>query len=139
MGSEPTEYLLVFRETTPERYEAMTRDERQRALERWNAWCDEIAAQGKLKHGNTLAPMARVVAAPGRTRVVDGPFTETKELIAGYLLLAASSLDEATSIAERCPSLPYGMVIEVRPVSPTCHLARSLGWETMRGPVAQPA
>lgn len=135
-------YLLVFRESTPERYEEMTFEERRAALERWNAWCDGLAAQGRVQAGNTLAPEGRVVSRAGGTRVapsavgraVDGPFAEAKELIGGYLLLTAASLEEATSIAEGCPNLPYGMEVEVRPVAAACHLARSLGWETMRGP-----
>jgi hypothetical protein len=134
--------MLVFRESTPERYEAMTTAERRAALERWNAWCDELAAEGRVQAGNTLAPEGRVVSRAGGARAVapavDGPFAEAKELIGGYLLLAAASLDEATAIAEQCPNLQYGMIVEVRPIAAACHLARSLGWETMRGPADQP-
>lgn len=139
MGSEAAEYLLVFTESTPERYDAMSREELEQALGRWNAWCDELAAQGRLRAGNTLAPVARTVSARGRSPAVDGPFAETKELIAGYMLITAASFDEATEIAETCPNIPNGMVVEVRPVAHACHLARALGWETMRGPVARPA
>ena len=64
----------------------------------------------------------------------DGPFAEAKEVVGGYILIEAASLDEATAIAEQCPNLPYGMVVEVRPIGQACHLARSLGWATMRGP-----
>lgn len=160
-----TAYLLVFRETTPERYEEMSHGERRAALERWNAWCDELLREGRLEAGNTLAPEGRVVSRAGGTRAigraaggdpgsaparaaahasahakgraVDGPFAEAKELIGGYILLRASSLEEAVAIAEGCPNLPYGMEVEVRPVAAACHLARSLGWETMRGPEPQ--
>jgi hypothetical protein len=134
MAAETSTYLFIFRETTPERYEALSREERMRALARWNAWCDELAAQGRLRAGNTLQPEGRVVAGTGTT---DGPFAEAKEVIGGYLLLEAASLDEATEIARQCPNLPYGMVIEVRPIAQACHLARSLGWATMRGPAEQ--
>jgi hypothetical protein len=137
--SSTDSYLLVFRESTPERYEAMTMEERRDAMLRWNAWCDDLAARGKLQSGNTLAPEARVVSASRGTRAIDGPFAEAKELIGGYLLLSAGSLEEATAIAEQCPNLPYGMVVEVRAVARACHLARVLGWETMRGPAEQPA
>jgi hypothetical protein len=146
-------YLLVFRETSPERYEEVSREERRAALERWNAWCDGLLAEGRLQAGNTLAPEGRVISRAGGTRavgsaaarapargtgrVVDGPFAEAKELIGGYILLRAASLEEAVAIAEGCPNLPYGMEVEVRPVAEACHLARSLGWATMRGPAAQ--
>ena len=139
MDTASSTYLLVFHETTPERYEALTAEERRQALERWNAWCDDLMAQGRLQHGNTLGVEGRRVSGTTGTRPLDGPFAEAKEMIGGYLLLTAKSLDEATAIAETCPSLPYGMEVEVRPVAQACHLARSLGWTTMRGPADQPA
>lgn len=127
-------YLLVFRETTPERYQAMSTEERRAALERWNAWCDQLTAAGALQGGNTLYEEARLVSAASAGRAIDGPFAEAKELIGGYFLISANSLDEATEIARQSPNLPYGMSVEVRPIAPACHLARSLGMSTMREP-----
>jgi hypothetical protein len=46
--------------------------------------------------------------------VVDGPFAEVKETVAGYILLRADSLDEATELAKACPGLDYGVSVEVR-------------------------
>jgi hypothetical protein len=111
---------------------------------RWNGWCDELAAEGRFLSGHPLEPAGRTVSAARpahgarRTRTFDGPYAEAKELIGGYFLLSAASLDEATALAERCPFLQYGMTVEVRPVSGACHLARSLGWETMREPAGTP-
>lgn len=76
----------------------------------------------------------RVVSRAGGVRAVDGPFAEAKEVIGGYFLLTAADLDEATAIAEGSPNLDYGMTVDVRPIAPACHLARSLGWQTMREP-----
>lgn len=132
MDTASSAYLLIFRESEPERYEAMSREQRRQALQRWNDWCDQLAAEGKLQQGNTLAPEARVVSRGRSNQAFDGPFAEAKELIGGYFLLTAASLDEATAIAEQCPNLPHGMIIEVRPVAEACHLARSLGLRTMR-------
>lgn len=131
MQASSSAYLFIFRETTPERYEAMSTEQRREALRQWNAWTDELAAQGRLQSGNPLQPEGRVVAAHDR-RALDGPFTEAKELIGGYFLLHAASLDEAEALAEGCPSLQYGMSVEVRPVAGGCHLARSLGLAGMR-------
>lgn len=138
MGTATSDYLLIFHEK-PERYHALPLEERREAMDRWNAWCDELAANGRIRQGNTLGAEGQWVSEGGRgaTHVVDGPFAEAKELIGGYILLAAASLDEATAIARTCPSLRYGMVVEVRPIAQACAFARSLGWETMRGPVAQ--
>lgn len=132
MQTAASSYLLLFRESTPERYQAMSAEERRAALERWNAWCDRLAAEGVLQGGNTLYEEARVISASSAGRAVDGPFAEAKELIGGYFLITAASLEEASEIARQSPNLRYGMTVEVRAVAPACHLARSLGMSTMR-------
>jgi len=134
MQNAASSYLLIFRETSPERYQVMSTEERRAALDRWNAWCDQLAAAGVLQAGNTLYEEGRLISAASTARGIDGPFSEAKELIGGYFLISARSLDEATEIAQQSPNLPYGMSVEVRPIAPACHLARSLGMSTMREP-----
>ena len=130
MATASTAYMLIFRESSPETYEAMSTEQRRQALQEWNDWCDSLAPQ----HGHPLESGGRTVSAARGGRALDGPFAEAKELIGGYVLVTAADLDEATAMAERCPSLQYGLTIEIRPVAGACHLARSLGWETMREP-----
>lgn len=125
-------FLLVFRETSPETYAAMSTEQRREALRKWNGWIDALAAEGRMQGGNTLAPEGRIVSG-ARGTVVDGPFAEAKEAIGGYILLTAASLDEAVEVARGAPNIPHGMEVEVRPVAQACHLARSLGMTTMRG------
>ena len=134
MATTDDSYLLLVRDTTPEVYEAMSPDERRKALDRWNAWVDGMAAKGKLRDGQPLQSGGRLVSGARGERVTDGPFAEAKELVGGYFLLADTTLEEATAIARQCPLLPHGMTVEIRPVAAACHLATSLGWETMRGP-----
>ena len=64
----------------------------------------------------------RMVSGPNGSRVTDGPFPEAKEAIGGYVTLLVSGLDEATDIARRHPALAHGMKIEVRAMTPDCHL-----------------
>lgn len=63
-----------------------------------------------------------MVSGTGGARVTDGPFSEAKEAVGGYVMLHVSGLNEATEIAQRHPGLEHGLVIEVRPVAGTCHL-----------------
>jgi hypothetical protein len=49
--------------------------------------------------------------------VVDGPFTESREVIGGYFVVKADSRDEALEIAAHCPAASYGAV-EVHPIIP---------------------
>lgn len=120
METKSSPYLLIFRDASPSAYAALSADQRQELLQKWNAWYDGLATQGKVQHGNPLELQGRVVSGARGERVVDGPFAETTEAIGGYFFLTVSGLDEATEIAQRCPSLPYGMVVEVRPVAEFC-------------------
>jgi hypothetical protein len=114
----------------------MSSEQRRQALRAWNDWCDRLVAQGTLQSGNPLFPEARIVSAARGQRGVDGPFAEAKELIGGYFLITAASLDEAVAVAGQSPNLRYGMTVEVRAVAGGCHLARSLGLQGMREPDA---
>ncbi len=51
----------------------------------------------------------------GKTDVLDGPYADTKEQLAGFFFIEAPSLDEAIVWAQRCPSSKYGS-IEIRPI-----------------------
>ena len=128
-------HLLIVRDAPLEAYESLTPEERLQGMRRWNDWVDGMAERGILQLGHPLEATGRVVkaaAGPG-TRVLDGPYAEAKELVGGFFLLECS-LDEATAAAQECPFLTFGMTLEIRPLGPACHLARSLGWETMEEP-----
>ena len=79
----------------------------------------EISDAGILLGGEGLKPSsegARVKFTNGKPRVIDGPFSETKELIGGYLLIRASSKEEAIEWAKRWPALDMeqNVALEIR-------------------------
>ena len=78
---------------------------------------DDLRASGHMVEAEAPEP-ARTTACirvrGGKTTVTAGPFTEAKEMVAGFYLLEAEDLEEATRIAARIPSAPLG-TIEVRP------------------------
>jgi hypothetical protein len=83
---------------------------------------EELAKAGVLLDANGLQPSSkgwRVHYADGKRTVIDGPFAETKELIAGYTLIQVRSREEALEWARRFPA-PFGEMaegeIEVRPL-----------------------
>jgi hypothetical protein len=79
---------------------------------------EELAKAGVLLALDGLQPTskgARVSFGGGKPTVIDGPFTEAKELIGGYWLIQAKSKAEAVEWATRCPAAD-GDVIEVRQV-----------------------
>lgn len=120
MATNSSPFLLIFRDSTPERYSALSAEQRQRLLQQWNSWYDGLAEQGKVQHGHPLEAESRVVSGSRGERVVDGPFAEAKEAVGGYFLLTVSDIDEATEIAKQCPSLDLGISVEVRPVAEYC-------------------
>ena len=81
---------------------------------------EELAKAGILLAGEGLQPSskgARVRFSGEKRTVVDGPFAETKELIAGYWLWALPSMDEAIEWVKRCPNPhPGDCEIEIRQV-----------------------
>ena len=73
---------------------------------------------GKLVAAEALQPIATAKTLrirQGTVRVVDGPFAETKELLAGFYLIDAKDMDEALGLAAKIPPAREGSV-EVRPV-----------------------
>jgi hypothetical protein len=109
------DFLFVFRAE----YSAMPKgspEEMQAVTKKWMDWIGGIAAQNKLTdRGNRLASAGKVVR-PNNV-VTDGPYTEIKELIGGYTLVKADTLDEAVIIAQGCPILPDGGNVEVREIN----------------------
>ncbi len=82
---------------------------------------EELVKAGVMLAGEGLHPSSkgkRVILAGGKKTVVDGPFAETKELIAGFWLWQVKSMDEAVEWARRCPDPMPGeeSVIELRRV-----------------------
>ena len=81
---------------------------------------EELARAGIMLAGDGLKPSsqgARVVFNGASRKVVDGPFAETKELVAGFWIWQVKSMDEAIEWVKRCPNpFPSGeSVIEIRP------------------------
>ena len=82
---------------------------------------EELVRAGVMLAGEGLHPSSRgkrVVFSGGKKVIVDGPFAETKELIAGYWLWQVKNMDEALEWARRCPDPMPGeqAILEIRPV-----------------------
>lgn len=105
-----SEFLLLSRgqwdaDQTPEQI--------QGAIDAFYAWFEEQSAAGVMKAGSRLGTGCRLVT---RERVLDGPFTEAKEIIGGYWFIVADSLDEAARLAAKNPCLACGLSFEIRPL-----------------------
>ena len=81
---------------------------------------EELVKAGVMLAGEGLRPSSqakRVVFSGGKKTVVDGPFAETKELVAGYWVWQVRSMEEAVEWAKRCPNpMPGPSDLEIRPL-----------------------
>jgi hypothetical protein len=108
-----TDYLFLFR--GPAGAPALSPEEMQRNMQKWMSWIEELAKAGRYKSGHPLDAGGKVVS--GRAKVVtDGPFTESKEVVGGYLIVSAGSLDEAVGLSKGCPIFEGGGRVEVRAI-----------------------
>lgn len=89
-------------------------------LEAMGRFNEELVKAGIMKDGDGLKPTshAKRVAFDGdRRTVIDGPFAETKELVAGYWIWQVKDMDEAVEWVKRCPNpMPGPSEIEIRPL-----------------------
>jgi len=84
-------------------------------------YMEEMAAAGVLLSGEGLKPSregARVKFHGGKPTIIDGPFAETKELVAGFSIIQVASRDEAIAWVKKWPQLDgHGEVeVEIRPI-----------------------
>jgi hypothetical protein len=95
-----------------------TPEEQKAEHPRWNAYTQALSEAGALVAGDALEGIdtaTTVSERDGETVLTDGPFAETKEILAGYYLIDVPDLDAALKWAARIPAASYGSV-EVRPV-----------------------
>jgi len=113
-----SQYLLLFRGTHWEN--GLSPDQLQEVMARWSEWFANLERSGKLLGAQPLLPEGKIVSGRNGRSVSDGPFTESKEAIAGYFLLEVDTIDEAMEFAKSSPLLEQGMTVEVRPVAVQC-------------------
>lgn len=112
------DYLLLFRGTDWDK--GLSPEEIQKVVNQLLAWIEGLQREGRLKTGQPLGEGGRTVSGRKGRVVADGPFMESKEAVAGYLILQAASLDEAVACSKGWPCLDYGGIIEVRPLVEEC-------------------
>ena len=109
------EFILIFRADYQD-IESVSAEEMRKRNNRWMDWLDDLIAQNALvEGGNHLNPGGKVLRHNGT--ISEGPFREPKESVLGYILILASSPDEAVELAKDCPILAnQGTSVEVREI-----------------------
>lgn len=92
---------------TPEQVQAFTA--------KWQQWAQDLAKQDAVVAPGQRLSLEGKVLKPGGV-ITDGPFVEVREILGGFMMIRAASLDEATTLAHGCPVIEDGGCVEVRPL-----------------------
>jgi hypothetical protein len=109
-----TRKYLVFMRSVPGTQERPNPAQMQEMHAAFGAWHEKFKAN-LVDMGGKLQPGGKVLRATG---VTDGPFAEAKEVVGGYMVVAAESAEEAVAIAEAFPGLVRpGSSVEIREIA----------------------
>jgi hypothetical protein len=114
------QYVMLVYLNEKEFY-ALSKDEQNRVHRECTAWHEELVNAGKSIGGNGLqhSSTAKTLRFKnGKPNVSDGPFAETKEVIAGFEIFEFASQEEALTTLQTFPGLDCGTVLELRPLVP---------------------
>jgi hypothetical protein len=120
-------YIFILYDD-PRKKPSYTPEQMQKVIEEYGAWAAKLAEEGRLAGGHKLQEDGGKVLRADSARqvtVIDGPYSEAKEVIAGFFLVEAEGYDEAVAIAKSCPHMRYGLKIEVRAADHACEGAAS--------------
>lgn len=90
-------------------------EELQGRYGKWFAWTTKMQENGVMKSGEALQPKVKRIVGPDRT-VTDGPFMESKELIGGFYIVQANTVEDVIKIAQDFPDYDLGGTVEIREV-----------------------
>ncbi len=114
------QYMLMFYETEVDFAKRTDPIEAGAYWGGWQAYVDAINQSGVVVHGAGLQPPSTGTSVrfrEGKRQIHDGPYADTKELLAGFFIIDVPGLDEAIEWAARSPCAATGTT-EVRPVLP---------------------
>lgn len=112
-------YMLLIVEPAEQRSER-TEQAGHDLYDQMSQFADGLRERGKLLGAESLTSArdaVRVVVRDGKSRLVDGPFAEAKEMVGGFFLLNVDTREEAVAIAETCPAAAW-CTVEVRKIGP---------------------
>jgi hypothetical protein len=111
-------FMLILHQT-PANWRKWSPEEMQRKVEKYQRWIDGIRSSGRYVSSEKLGEEGgkQLALHNNRLTVVDGPYSETKEVVGGYFVYRAVNYEEALELARECPFLEDGR-IELRQTDP---------------------
>jgi hypothetical protein len=96
----------------------LTKAQQEQGLAAYMAYSEALSKAGILKGSQRLGPSkaaTTVRLADGKSKVLDGPYADSKEQLGGYFVIDVKDMDAAIAWAARCPAADHG-VVEIRPL-----------------------
>ncbi len=111
------QFLLLLHDK-PTDFSGYSAEEMQSVIAEYSAWREDLIARKLFLGGQKLKDEGgrHLSTQDGRVQVVDGPYSEAKEVLGGYFMLEADDYPAAVNISRECPHLKYGGRIEVREI-----------------------
>src|SRR5438552_1332771 len=110
----PTQKYLVFLRSAPGKQEAPSPAQMQQMYAAFGAWQEKFK-DNIVDMGGRLKPGGKILTASG---VTDGPFAEAKEVVGGYMVVAAENYDGALAVARACPGVVRtASTVEIREIA----------------------
>jgi hypothetical protein len=107
------QYMLLLH-GDPTGWVNLSPEDMQKAIEKYMAWTKKPFTRDSKRLADEPGRVIR--SQGGKPKATDGPYSETKEILAGYYTIEAASYDEAVKLALDHPQLEYGGTVEVRQV-----------------------
>lgn len=106
--------MFIFRGPSVEDLQ-LSPEQSQAAMQRWFDWIGKLSAQGVYGGGEPLMREGKTIQGK-KPVVTDGPFAEGKELVGGYFVVKADSLEAATELAKGFPDFDVQGSVEIREI-----------------------
>lgn len=107
------QFLFIYRNPKDRDFNPSP-EEMEAIMGQWYEWHDELISKGQFVASEPLKSEGKVISP--NNIVTDGPYVEAKELIAGFTLIKAESMEEALKIVKGCPMLIGGEKVEIREI-----------------------
>jgi hypothetical protein len=105
-------YMLIFHGGS---HSNASPEQMQANMGKWMAWIDKLAKTDQYVSGEPLLPGGKLISGKKKT-ATDGPYTEGKEIVGGFFLIKAESMEEAVKICDDYPDYENGGTVQVRQV-----------------------
>lgn len=106
--------MFIFRGSAPKDL-VLSPEEAQASMQKWFEWIGQLSAKGRYVAGDPLLKEGKSIEGK-KPVVTDGPFAEGKELVGGYFIIKAESLEEATELAFGFPDFEIQGSVEIREI-----------------------